>query len=189
MQIIVASAAAAAAYAGGIAAPAYGLAAPALAHGYASPTLTAGYAAPLAYAAAAPVAKIAAAPVVAKADIAYPPQPYQFGYESVDEYGTKQARHEVSDAYNNKKGSYSFVDARGISRRVDYVADVAGFRATIHTNEPGTAPSAPAAALYNSAPVAIKAIGAAPVAVKTVAAAPVAAYAKAPVTALGYGPY
>ena len=168
-----------------VAAPAisgYGLAAPAISgYGLAAPALS-GYAsaAPLAYASAAPVAKIAAAPVLAKAAIAYPPQPYQFGYDSVDEYGTKQSRHEVSDAYNNKKGSYSFTDARGIARRVDYVADAAGFRATINTNEPGTAPSAPAAALYNAAPLAVK----------TVAAAPIAAYAAAPVLAkapLGYG--
>ncbi|XP_018497161.1 cuticle protein 18.6 [Galendromus occidentalis] len=127
-------------YGQAIAAPAYG--------GY-------GHAAPLAYA--------AAAPVVAKAQIAYPPQPYKFGYDSVDEYGTKQSRHEVSDEYNNKKGSYSFSDAHGIARQVDYVADGHGFRASIKTNEPGTAPSAPAAAHYNAAPVAIKAVAAAPI--------------------------
>ncbi|XP_018494982.1 cuticle protein 19.8 [Galendromus occidentalis] len=171
-KLVVAASVAVAAHAGAIAAPAYGgygLAAPALAapaYGYAS-----AHAAPLAYA--------AAAPVVAKAAIAYPPQPYQFGYDSVDEYGTKQSRHEVSDAHNNKKGSYSFTDARGVARQVDYVADALGFRATIKTNEPGTAPSAPAAALYNAAPIAVKTIAAAPVLAK-VAAAPIAAYAHAP---------
>ncbi|GIY48166.1 adult-specific rigid cuticular protein 15.7 [Caerostris extrusa] len=36
------------------------------------------------------------------------------------------------------------------ARRVDYVADGHGFRATVKTNEPGTAASAPAAALINS---------------------------------------
>ncbi|XP_022650111.1 cuticle protein-like [Varroa destructor] len=206
-KVIIASVAIVTVRAGAIAAPAYdgyGLAAaPALAapayHGYANAAPLAhaaplAYAAaapiakvaaaPLAYAAAAPIAKVAAAPIVAKAAIAYPPQPYQFGYESVDEYGTKQARHEVSDAYNNKKGSYSFTDAHGIARHVDYVADAAGFRATIKTNEPGTAPSAPAAALYNAAPIAVKTVAAAPI-VKAVAAAPVAAYAHAP----AYGHY
>ncbi|OQR75815.1 hypothetical protein BIW11_00707 [Tropilaelaps mercedesae] len=169
----------------------YGFTAPALAalvaRGYSTPLgcsyaalLAHRYAALLAYAAAAPAAKIAAAPVVATAAIGFAPQPYQFGYESVDEHGTKQVRHEVSDAYNNKKGSYSFTDARGIARRVDYVADAAGFRATVHTNEPGTAPSTPAAALYNTAPLAVKAV-AALLAVRAAAAAPISTYVHAPV--------
>lgn len=76
-------------------------------------------------------------------------QAYSFGYQSVDKYGNRQSRQEQSDVNNFKKGSYSYTDAHGISRRVDYIADVAGFRATVATNEPGTAPSAPAAALYN----------------------------------------
>jgi len=105
-----------------------------VAHHYGAPGLH--------YAAAAPIAKIA--------EPIYPPQPYSFGYETVDEYGTKSARHEESDGHNNKKGSYSFTDPHGISRRVDYVADAHGFRATVNTNEPGTAPSAPAAALFNA---------------------------------------
>ncbi|OQR79076.1 hypothetical protein BIW11_05987 [Tropilaelaps mercedesae] len=81
------------------------------------------------------------------------PQPYQFGYQSVDEYGTKKYRYEVADAHNNKNGFYSFTDAHGISRHVEYAADKLGFRANIKTNEPGTAPSAPAAALYNAPPL------------------------------------
>ncbi|OQR80068.1 cuticle protein 16.8-like [Tropilaelaps mercedesae] len=83
----------------------------------------------------------------------YPPQPYQFGYDTIDEYGTKMTRHEESDANNRKKGSYSFTDAHGITRRVDYVADEHGFRATINTNEPGTAPSQPASAIINAPPL------------------------------------
>ncbi|KAH6938974.1 hypothetical protein HPB50_015335 [Hyalomma asiaticum] len=74
----------------------------------------------------------------------YPPHPYEFGYETVDEFGNTQYRHETSDAHNNKRGSYGYTDASGISRRVDYVADANGFRAHIRTNEPGTASSAPA---------------------------------------------
>lgn len=43
------------------------------------------------------------------------------------------------------KGSYGFTDERGIHRQVDYVADKAGFRAEVKTNEHGTAPLNPAA--------------------------------------------
>ncbi|XP_018493836.1 cuticle protein 16.8-like [Galendromus occidentalis] len=83
-------------------------------------------------------------------DSLYPPQPYQFGFNTVDEFGTKMTRHEESDAQNRKKGSYSFTDAYGITRRVDYVADEHGFRATVNTNEPGTAPSQPASTIINA---------------------------------------
>ncbi|KAH7963124.1 hypothetical protein HPB52_019632 [Rhipicephalus sanguineus] len=87
----------------------------------------------------------------------YPPHPYEFGYDSVDEFGNTQYRHETSDAHNNKRGSYGYTDANGIYRRVDYVADANGFRAHIRTNEPGTASSAPAGAVYDSKPVTIRA--------------------------------
>ncbi|XP_049270160.1 uncharacterized protein LOC119386035 [Rhipicephalus sanguineus] len=86
-----------------------------------------------------------------------PPHPYEFGYDSVDEFGNTQYRHETSDAHNNKRGSYGYTDANGIYRRVDYVADANGFRAHIRTNEPGTASSAPAGAVYDSKPVTIRA--------------------------------
>ncbi|KAH9370293.1 hypothetical protein HPB48_007370 [Haemaphysalis longicornis] len=82
-----------------------------------------------------------------------PPHPYKFGYESVDEFGNTQYRHETSDARNSKRGSYGYTDANGISRRVDYVADEHGFRASVRTNEPGTAESAPADAVYHAKPV------------------------------------
>ncbi|GIY44059.1 adult-specific rigid cuticular protein 15.7 [Caerostris extrusa] len=59
-------------------------------------------------------------------------------------------RSEVGDAHGNKKGSYTIADIDGRARRVDYVADGHGFRATVKTNEPGTAASAPAAALIAS---------------------------------------
>ncbi|GIY34705.1 uncharacterized protein CEXT_327491 [Caerostris extrusa] len=42
------------------------------------------------------------------------------------------------------RGSYGFTDHRGIHREVHYVADKQGFRATVKTNEPGTANQDPA---------------------------------------------
>ncbi|CAN7996598.1 unnamed protein product, partial [Ixodes hexagonus] len=98
-----------------------------------------------------------------------PPHPYSFGYDSTDAFGTRQTRHETSDEFNNKVGSYSFVDARGIARAVNYVADAAGFRVNVDTNEPGTKTSAPAnAQIVSSAvegphPVVVRAVHATPV--------------------------
>lgn len=74
----------------------------------------------------------------------------------MDEFGNKQYRHETSDANNAKKGSYGYTDTNGIYRQVDYIADANGFRATVRTNEPGTAPSAPAGVLYDAKPVVVK---------------------------------
>ncbi|KAF8763456.1 adult-specific rigid cuticular protein 15.5-like [Argiope bruennichi] len=66
-------------------------------------------------------------------------------------YGTAtNARAEVGDAAGNKQGSYTITDIDGRARRVDYVADAAGFRASVKTNEPGTALSAPASAAIAS---------------------------------------
>lgn len=99
----------------------------------------------------APLLKVAAAAPIARiAEPIYPPQPYSFGYEHTDEYGTKQSRQETSDANNAKTGSYGFTDARGVFRQVSYVADADGFRASVSTNEPGTAPSAPASVVYSA---------------------------------------
>ncbi|KAF8767261.1 Cuticle protein 16.8 like protein [Argiope bruennichi] len=73
----------------------------------------------------------------------YHPQPFKFGYSVKDKHG-EQHREEVGDG-KNVKGSYGFTDARGIHRQVNYVADHAGFRAQVKTNEPGTANQNPAA--------------------------------------------
>ncbi|KAH7966117.1 hypothetical protein HPB49_013894 [Dermacentor silvarum] len=81
-----------------------------------------------------------------------PPQPYSFGYDSVDELGTQTYRKEQGDASNAKKGSYGYRDAFGMFRRVDYVADQYGFRANVHTNEPGTAPGGSADAVFDAKP-------------------------------------
>ncbi|GFS67593.1 adult-specific rigid cuticular protein 15.7 [Trichonephila clavipes] len=75
---------------------------------------------------------------------------YAFGYDIKDGLGAANSRSEVGDAHGNKKGSYTIADIDGRARRVDYVADGYGFRATVKTNEPGTAASAPAAALIAS---------------------------------------
>ncbi|XP_070388815.1 adult-specific rigid cuticular protein 15.7-like [Dermacentor albipictus] len=84
---------------------------------------------------------------------ASPPQPYSFGYDNVDEYGNRQFRSEQGDSSNAKTGSYGYRDANGLYRRVNYVADANGFRVTVDTNEPGTAPGGSADAVFNAAPV------------------------------------
>ncbi|CAN7942486.1 unnamed protein product, partial [Ixodes hexagonus] len=89
----------------------------------------------------------------AGADELYPAQPYNFGYDSVDEYGNKHFHKEEGDANNVKTGSYGYTDANGLYRRVNYVADANGFRATIETNEPGTKAGASADAIFNANPV------------------------------------
>ncbi|KAH9371579.1 hypothetical protein HPB48_022975 [Haemaphysalis longicornis] len=106
-------------------------------------------------------------------DSPQPPQPYSFGYDNVDEFGTQSFHKEQGDANNAKTGSYGYRDAYGVYRKVNYVADANGFRATIDTNEPGTAPGHTADAEYNAKPVAAKAAAKA-------ASAPVAIYAPAP---------
>ncbi|KAF8787609.1 Adult-specific rigid cuticular protein 15.7 like protein [Argiope bruennichi] len=75
---------------------------------------------------------------------------YAFGYDIKDGLGATNSRFEVGDAHGNKKGTYTLADIDGRARRVDYVADGHGFRAVVKTNEPGTAASAPAAALVAS---------------------------------------
>jgi len=67
-----------------------------------------------------------------------PPQPYSFSYDSDLEDGGSHRREESGDANGVVRGSYSYRDADGLFRTVDYVADQDGFRATVRTNEPGT---------------------------------------------------
>ncbi|GIY73110.1 hypothetical protein CEXT_228291 [Caerostris extrusa] len=71
------------------------------------------------------------------------PQPYKFGYQIKDHHGS-QHRQEHGDGHGNVQGSYGFTDHKGIYREVHYVADHHGFRATVKTNEPGTANQNPA---------------------------------------------
>ncbi|GIX67291.1 hypothetical protein CEXT_791421 [Caerostris extrusa] len=70
-------------------------------------------------------------------------QPYKFGYSIKDKY-SEQHRDEISNGAGDVKGSYGYVDAKGVYRKVEYVADKGGFRAEIKTNEPGTANQDPA---------------------------------------------
>ncbi|XP_077552972.1 uncharacterized protein LOC144167656 [Haemaphysalis longicornis] len=140
----------------------------------------------------------------------YPPQPYSFSYDNTDEFGTRLTREETGDENNYKVGSYSYVDATGITRTVRYTADATGFHATVETNEPGTKTSSPADALYSSSavevapaptpvvakpvtvvaarPVAVAPVKAVPVAVAPVKAVPVAAVRPYPVAAVHAGP-
>ncbi|KAK8776943.1 hypothetical protein V5799_029716 [Amblyomma americanum] len=90
--------------------------------------------------------------------ISQPPQPYSFGYDTTDEFGTRLYQKEQGDASNAKTGSYGYRDANGLFRTVRYVADAGGFRATVDTNEPGTSPGASADAVFNANPVAAPAI-------------------------------
>ncbi|CAN7982771.1 unnamed protein product, partial [Ixodes pacificus] len=82
-----------------------------------------------------------------------PSVPFSFGYDTVDEFGTKLFHKEDSDARNSRTGSYGYTDANGLFRRVNYVADAGGFRASVDTNEPGTAPGQSADAVFNANPV------------------------------------
>ncbi|CAN8018016.1 unnamed protein product, partial [Ixodes persulcatus] len=82
-----------------------------------------------------------------------PSVPFSFGYDTVDEFGTKLFHKEDADASNSRIGSYGYTDPNGLFRRVNYVADAGGFRATVETNEPGTAPGQSADAVFNANPV------------------------------------
>ncbi|KAH7962142.1 hypothetical protein HPB52_014569 [Rhipicephalus sanguineus] len=123
-----------------------------------------------------------------------PPQPYSFGYNNVDEYGNRQFHSEQGDSNNAKTGSYGYRDANGLYRRVNYVADAYGFRATVDTNEPGTAPGASADAVFNAAPVVSPVPSSAgqsvaPVAYSAQAAAPYSAGGYDVYGGYGYNPY
>lgn len=77
-------------------------------------------------------------------DVVGRPEPYNFNYDTNDEYGNKQFRKEDSDDTGAVRGSYGYTDANGLYRIVDYVADENGFRANIRTNEPGLVEPSPA---------------------------------------------
>ncbi|UYV73581.1 hypothetical protein LAZ67_10004165 [Cordylochernes scorpioides] len=73
---------------------------------------------------------------------------YAFGYDEGHASGGTFRRE--SGSHGVKVGSYGLSDADGRQRTVSYVADAAGFRANIQTNEPGVDSSKdPAATLVN----------------------------------------
>ena len=85
----------------------------------------------------------------------YPPQPYDFGYETNDDYGTVTFRKESGDGHGRVQGSYGYKDLHGIERVVQYVADEHGYRAEVKTNEPGTESEQPADVVLHANPVVV----------------------------------
>jgi len=79
---------------------------------------------------------------------------YAFAYDAAWQDGAwgsgAHSQRESGDAWGNKEGAYSLNIGDGRSRVVKYVADGAGFRASIKTNEPGIVASNPAAADINT---------------------------------------
>ncbi|KAG8182156.1 hypothetical protein JTE90_014565 [Oedothorax gibbosus] len=71
-------------------------------------------------------------------------EPYDFGFQSTDEFGTIMNRQESSDNNGAVRGSYGYTDPHGVFRHVDYVADEYGFRAEVKSNEPGMGTQSPA---------------------------------------------
>ncbi|KFM73245.1 Cuticle protein 14 isoform b, partial [Stegodyphus mimosarum] len=116
---------------------------------------------------------------------------YNFGYNEGHLSGGS-FRKESGDGHGNVAGSYGLRDADGRVRVVNYVADAAGFRADIKSNEPGVEPKDPAHAAINKAGLAIApahhaiayaapALAAAPAHIAYAAPAPIAYAAPAPV--------
>ncbi|GFX41227.1 cuticle protein 16.8 [Trichonephila clavipes] len=87
----------------------------------------------------------------------YAPQPFDFGYETNDHYGTTTFRKENGDGQGRVQGSYGYKDLNGIERVVEYVADEHGYRADIKTNEPGTESQNPANVVLHASPVVVDA--------------------------------
>ncbi|KAG8188470.1 hypothetical protein JTE90_008035 [Oedothorax gibbosus] len=77
---------------------------------------------------------------------------YAFGY-SEDHTSGGSFRKESGDSMGNMVGSYGLHDADGRARVVNYVADSAGFRADVHTNEPGVDPTQDSADVTVNKPV------------------------------------
>uniref|UniRef100_A0A6G1SNH4 Adult-specific rigid cuticular protein 15.5 n=1 Tax=Aceria tosichella TaxID=561515 RepID=A0A6G1SNH4_9ACAR len=81
------------------------------------------------------------------------PEPYNFQYafNSGDAATSgSSTREEQQDASGRVTGFYTLKGEDGRDRRVDYVADASGFRATISTNELGTANKDSADGKFNS---------------------------------------
>lgn len=77
---------------------------------------------------------------------------YAFGYNEGHATGGS-FRKESGNAAGVVAGSYGLAVADGRQRVVNYVADAAGFRADIKTNEPGVEPKDPANTAINKAAI------------------------------------
>ncbi|GFT07617.1 cuticle protein 14 isoform a [Nephila pilipes] len=97
---------------------------------------------------------------------------YAFGYN--EGHGTGATFRKEAGSNGVVAGSYGLAVADGRQRVVNYVADAAGFRADIKTNEPGVEPKDPANTAINKA-----GIIAAPYAAPLAYAAPLLAHAPA----------
>ncbi|GFR04269.1 cuticle protein 10.9 [Trichonephila clavata] len=75
-------------------------------------------------------------------------RPYEFGYEFGDGLGMTQHRREVADGTGAVKGGYGYRDPLGVYRNVEYTAGKDGYKAVIHSNEPGTSNHAVGDAVY-----------------------------------------
>ncbi|XP_054716742.1 uncharacterized protein LOC129226168 [Uloborus diversus] len=81
------------------------------------------------------------------------PLPYSFSYDTQLEDGSS-SRTESGDGSGKVVGSYGLSAADGRFRKVEYLADEGGFRATVNTNEFGTKADSPAdIQFYSSAKV------------------------------------
>ncbi|GFW27187.1 cuticle protein 10.9 [Trichonephila clavipes] len=80
----------------------------------------------------------------------YPPIPYSFSYNADTEDGGRSAHEESGDGNGRVTGSYTVQGEGGFGRVVNYIADENGFRASIQTNEPGTANQNPADVVMES---------------------------------------
>jgi hypothetical protein len=113
-----------------------------------APVITAPAPAPVVIQAPRPapvIVQAAPRPVVTVAEENYgPAEPYNYGYQTQDEEGNAVSRQETSDGSGTVRGSYSYTDTQGLNRIVEYIADAGGFRASVQTNEPGTANANPA---------------------------------------------
>ncbi|XP_047526774.1 cuticle protein 8-like isoform X1 [Vanessa atalanta] len=122
-------------------------AAPAAVTYHAAPAPVAYHAAPAAVAYhAAPVAKVIAQPE----EIAYPK--YEYNYSVADGHTGDNKQQQESRDGDVVKGSYSFQEADGSTRTVEYSADDhSGFNAVVHNSAPTAAP-----AYIKAAPVVVK---------------------------------
>lgn len=90
---------------------------------------------------------VQAAPAPEAQDPLAKPIPYSFSY-SADSLGGRSGHQEQGDGQGRVQGFYTILGADGRERRVEYVADELGYRATIQTNEVGTKGDSAANAEY-----------------------------------------